>query len=278
MPTSPLPGKNYEFLYKETAPGVCGASRMSSEALPATATYSRYSPLSLQNLFFLNLQARKPQIKPGLGPILALRRRSARSNFSPPATCSSANMAFRPTQISPGCGMNEQKAQEFVQLLAGGQRRLYAYIRPQVASPTDADDVMQQTSAVLWTKFESFEPGTNFVAWACRIARFEVLAHHRNQKKQPAFLSDHVAELLADDLEELVESTDQRYEALAACLQALPARDREMVMRRYESGANVKRIAAEIGRTESAVYKALSKIHDALFHCIEAKLAQGDGP
>lgn len=170
--------------------------------------------------------------------------------------------------------MAQDRTTEFVQLLASNQRRMYAFIRPQVASPVDADDVLQQTSNVLWTKFDQFESGTNFFAWACRIARLEVLAHHRDRKRQPHFLSDRVTNVLADDLVAMTETIDLRHEALAACLQELPGKDRKLVARRYEAGASVSRIATDIGRSESAVYKALQRVHDVLFRCIESRLAR----
>lgn len=172
--------------------------------------------------------------------------------------------------------MARDRTQDFVELLARNQRRLYAYIRPQVASPTDADDVLQQTSKVLWTKFDQFESGTNFLTWACTVARLEVLTYHRERKRQPAFLSDQVAEVLADDLVAMVETIDDRHEALAACLQELPAKERDLVQRRYEADANIRRIAADTGRSESAVYKALQRVHDGLYRCIERKLSSRD--
>ena len=52
--------------------------------------------------------------------------------------------------------MDETAARGFVQRLTASQRRLYAFIRSQVYSRNDADEVMQQTTTVLWEKYASF--------------------------------------------------------------------------------------------------------------------------
>ena len=80
-------------------------------------------------------------------------------------------------------GMAPEKTREFVQLLLASQRRLYAFIRAQVRSRNDADDLLQQTSAVLWEKFADFQPDGDFARWACGVARLEVLTHLRNQRR-----------------------------------------------------------------------------------------------
>ena len=53
--------------------------------------------------------------------------------------------------------------------------RLYAYILQMLPNRADADDVLQRANLVMWTKREELVEGSNFVAWAARIAYFEVL-------------------------------------------------------------------------------------------------------
>ena len=96
--------------------------------------------------------------------------------------------------------MDEKAAREFVQRLTASQRRLYAFIRSQVYSRNDADEVMQQTTAVLWEKYELFRPDGDFVRWACGIARLEVLAHFRNRRRLRVVFDDNVADAVVDRL------------------------------------------------------------------------------
>ena len=59
--------------------------------------------------------------------------------------------------------------EEFTRLLLENQKRIWGLVLSLVPRGSDADDVMQETCAVLWRKFDQFEAGTNFGAWALRI-------------------------------------------------------------------------------------------------------------
>ena len=45
------------------------------------------------------------------------------------------------------------------------QRRIYGLILALVPNGPDADDIPQETCAVLWQKFDEFDPGTNWADW-----------------------------------------------------------------------------------------------------------------
>ncbi len=167
------------------------------------------------------------------------------------------------------------KTQRFVRLFAESQRRLYAFIRTQVKSPADADDILGQTSVVLWEKFDTFEQGTDFVRWACRVARLEVLAHYRNRRRLLAMFTDEVAERIADAMIDAQEEIDVRHHALAECLEKLPERQHDLIRRRYTDEASIKVLAQNLHRSESAVYKTLARIHDALYDCVNRTLQEG---
>ncbi len=60
--------------------------------------------------------------------------------------------------------------EEFVRLLMANERRLLAYILTLLPHVADAQDVLQETSIVLWRKFGEYRPGSDFTAWAYRVA------------------------------------------------------------------------------------------------------------
>jgi RNA polymerase sigma-70 factor (ECF subfamily) len=167
---------------------------------------------------------------------------------------------------------HESKTDQFVTLYAASQRRIYAFIRSQVLSAADADDVLQDTSVVLWRKFDEYEPGTDFTRWACRVARLEVLAFHRHRKRLLTVFSDEVADAIGEKVLELSDAAVVRSDALGDCVQLLSQRDREMLSLRYQSEQSVAEIATQIARTESTVYKSLQRIHDELYECVETKV------
>lgn len=165
------------------------------------------------------------------------------------------------------------KTDQFVTLYASSQRRIYAYIRSQVRSPSDADDILQDVSAILWRKFAEYRPGTDFTRWACRIARLEVLVYHRHHKRLLSIFREEVADAIGEKVLELSETVALRVEALADCVQRLSPRELEVLRLRYQSNQSVREIAQRTNRTESAVYKSLQHIHDELFECIENTLS-----
>ena len=67
------------------------------------------------------------------------------------------------------------RGERFMRHLMGNEHRIYGFILSLVHNWSDADDLLQDVTAIMWRKFDLYEPGTNFCAWALKIARFEVL-------------------------------------------------------------------------------------------------------
>ena len=77
----------------------------------------------------------------------------------------------------------DRETDEFVTLLTQAQQTLYACILSLLPDRVAANDVLQETNLTLWHKAEDFEPGTNFLAWATRIARYHVLNYRRKRQR-----------------------------------------------------------------------------------------------
>jgi RNA polymerase sigma-70 factor (ECF subfamily) len=78
--------------------------------------------------------------------------------------------------------------QEFVALLIDHQEVIRSYIITQIPGSPDIRDVLQEVNIVLWEKMKDFEPGTNFGAWACTVARYKVLEHRRREARRNGLL------------------------------------------------------------------------------------------
>ena len=163
----------------------------------------------------------------------------------------------------------------FLPLLTQHQRRVFAYIFTLVPNRTDAEDILQDTTITLWEKFETFEPGSDFVAWACQIAYWKVRNARRKYARSPIIHDDALLSSIADKLAATQKDRDDRHDALAQCLDKLSDRDHELVMSRYETDATVKDVAKHTGRTLDAAYKALSRIRRALLDCVTLRLEGG---
>jgi RNA polymerase sigma-70 factor, ECF subfamily len=172
----------------------------------------------------------------------------------------------------------DARIDEFVRLLAQNQRRLFVYVHTLVPNHADAEEVLQNTNLVLWREFGTFEPGTNFAAWSCRVALNQVMAWRKKRQRDRLQFSDELLAYVAAAADEADEALAERSRALAECLQKLPADQRELVRLRYTEGGAIDAVAEAARRTVEATYRALSRIRHALHECVTRTLAREARP
>ncbi len=172
--------------------------------------------------------------------------------------------------------MDASSAEEFVRLFSKSQHRILGFIHTLVPNLPEAEDVLQETSVILWKKWPEFQRDRDFVKWACGIARFEVFRNLRQNKRTPLYLSESVLNQIADIA--LDEAKDnRRFEesgtALNACLQELPESDQRILNLRYQYNKTVQQIAKECNRPKSTVHDLLGKIRSKLLRCVRRRLS-----
>lgn len=171
----------------------------------------------------------------------------------------------------------QRDSPEFVCLLTEVQSVLESYVRVLVPDHAAARDIVQETNLTIWNKADEFELGTNFAAWAARIAYFEVLKYRRRAGREKLVFDDEVVHLLADRNAELLEHHKERNAALQECLQFLSAENRSLLKLRYVEGTPVKEIAQLNGKSQGSVSQLLYRIRESLNHCISRKLRRLEG-
>jgi RNA polymerase sigma-70 factor, ECF subfamily len=169
---------------------------------------------------------------------------------------------------------SDQRNEEFVRLFVENQRRVHAFIATLLPNLSDAEDVLQETSVTAWRKFGDFCSGTDFVRWACTIARLEVLKFRRQQKSGRLLFNDALLESLADQQMNQSDVWRNSSQALADCLAKLCATDRELFLCCCRSGTTTKQVAAQLQRPANTVYKAFSRIRKALLDCIQRTVSR----
>lgn len=163
----------------------------------------------------------------------------------------------------------ENREDEFLLLFARAQRRIHAYILALVFDANSAADLLQEVNIVLWRKFDQYQSGTNFFAWAREIARLAVLRHRQTTASRIVTLDPQVLDELAERFADATPNDDdRRQEALTNCLEKLSDADRELILARYRPGASVKAIAARSQRTVNSVSQSLSRIRRLLAECV----------
>jgi RNA polymerase sigma-70 factor (ECF subfamily) len=169
------------------------------------------------------------------------------------------------------------ESEEFVRALIAHQNALYAYLLTLVPSREVAMDLLQDTCVKLWSKANDFVPGSNFLAWACRIAYFTVLAYRRDRARERTFFDNSVLEQLAEVSQEQAEKSPRRAVALDECLNTLSPQQRKLILERYGPDGSVARLAADSGRSARGLAVTLHRIRQALLDCVENKL-RSEGP
>jgi RNA polymerase sigma-70 factor, ECF subfamily len=162
--------------------------------------------------------------------------------------------------------------EEFVRLLMAHERQIFTYILALLPNVADAEDVLQETSIVLWRKFPEYQPGTNFVSWAYRVAHNMVRNHCAKQCRCRVKFDEGLLATVAADVESMREELDLGRQTLLDCIDELPSDDRDLLQRRYELGATIKSVAAAVGRSVEGMYKSMRRIHDTLYDCVYRKL------
>ena len=154
-----------------------------------------------------------------------------------------------------------------------------AVYRHAVAAGSHADEVFQETSITLWRKFDTFQPGGNFAAWACGVAFNLVRNYRRVESRRPVFLmSDDTLELVSREHESAYSRLADHRVALATCLDKLPADQRTLLARCYGNSDRLADVAQELGRTANVLYKQLKVIRGAKsLDCIHRTLAVQEG-
>ena len=146
--------------------------------------------------------------------------------------------------------------------------RIYAYVRAQLGSPADAEDVTSQVFMNAYQAYSRFEARNSTpAAWLFRIARNATLDHFRSQGRrerlqrtvehQPAAEEDP-----AGKAEERIQ-----YRALMAHVAQLPERQRDAIALRH-SGLSFEEVGELMKCSEDAAkmlyHRALKALREAV--------------
>ena len=161
------------------------------------------------------------------------------------------------------------KYDRFSELLTKNYRSLYGYIYAQVRNFSDTEELLQDTSLVLWQKFDEFDPQTKFTTWACQVAKFTVLNFLRKKQRRTKFTEEFHEHLLSVAAESSEPSDDLWRDALEHCVDELPPDQREMLWDFYDDRKSAKQIAGERSRHPAGIYGSLHHIRRKLLSCMK---------
>ncbi len=147
--------------------------------------------------------------------------------------------------------------------------RLYRYVLPRVATPDDADDVVQIVLSIAARRMETFRGDSSLFSWLAAICRREagryaVAAARRHELFQPYEGSEgetvHAMEAPSPDM---ASAKWERLLSIQRCLERLPDRYAEVLELKYMDGYSSKEIASRYDITDEAVQSLLARARRA---------------
>ncbi|MFD0895468.1 sigma-70 family RNA polymerase sigma factor [Luteolibacter ambystomatis] len=172
--------------------------------------------------------------------------------------------------------MDESQIQ-YLQLVTRHQPAIYGYIR-SLAPQADVEDILQETNLVLWNKADVFEPGSNFKAFAFRIAHLKTLEALRSDRRRQWLVFDSdLMEQISTRRSSAEANADGQQAALRECMKQLDPGDRELIHRRYALGSTVRDMARDLRKTEGSLQQWFFRMRNQLRDCIEKRIKMEGG-
>lgn len=170
-------------------------------------------------------------------------------------------------------GRPDDVRREFTKLYGEAYPRLFRLTVSLVGDLSDADDVLQDVSSVLWQKFGDFRPGTSFFRWASQVTVHVARNFCRKRRTRKHFaLSDAAIENVVKVHAGAGELLELRNERVQRCLDAVHPRDRQMLLDCYGDETSAVDWAAARGLSPSTVRSRLNRLRSRLVDCVERHL------
>ena len=167
---------------------------------------------------------------------------------------------------------------DFVKLLMEHRAMLHSFVYAILRNATTAEDVLQEVSVVLWSKFSEFQEGTNFGAWARSVAYREIRAARRSEMRAHRHFDEDCAQAILAAYErrsDAVDTTGHR-EALRKCMGSIGGDLRKVIHCRFALRMSSREIARRFSRTAQAVDALIYRGKRLLSDCIRGRL-EGEG-
>ena len=172
----------------------------------------------------------------------------------------------QPTAASEGGSDNAT----FLRLLSTNRHQIFGFIFTLTPNHSDAEDVFQETSIVLWNKFHQFDQQRPFLPWACGVAYNTARNFLRAAGRSRLVFSDPLLATIASERSDAreCESSADRMALLQTCLSKLSDRDRKLLGQAYGGKGSVKELAQQLNRATQTIYNRLNIIRRKLVECV----------
>lgn len=163
--------------------------------------------------------------------------------------------------------------QEILRFLMQSRERISAAAWVVVQDAHVAEDIFQNTVLKAVTKDVAFDVEAALLSWAYITARRDGLNWVRKHRRESVGCDPELLALLEKDWQsESPGPAGDRIDALRECMEKLPDKSKQLLRLRYFEGLSCGEISDQVDAKLDAVYKRLSRIHQALRTCVELKM------
>jgi RNA polymerase sigma-70 factor (ECF subfamily) len=160
---------------------------------------------------------------------------------------------------------------EFLREFLTVRDRIFAFLLSVIGNRQIAEDLFQDVSVLLWEKFDQYQPGTSFVAWARQIAFNLVRNERRRLARSRLIFSEAAMTAIENAFQELDDEAveEEWLNRLDECVGELGPASQALLKLRYHKEQSLQAIADHLGRTMAGVNSSLVKIRKALETCLQ---------
>lgn len=167
--------------------------------------------------------------------------------------------------------------ERFVAEFARHRDRLFAYVYSLLPRREDAEDVFQRTSVVLWQKIATWDPGVEFLSWACGVAFYEVRNFIRVASRDRLRFGEALLGTIARERAATLKQRDERVAALQQCLKKLDQGERELLQKAYVDEESIRELARRDGQAAQTLYNRLNLVRKRLLNCTDLRVGLEGG-
>jgi len=147
--------------------------------------------------------------------------------------------------------------------------RVKSYLLRQGSSPSQAEDIAQETLALLWRKAGLFDPAkASASTWIFRIARNQMIDRIRRRQRPELDPNDPLLVPAAEPAPDHQASKQQDIAAVRSALAELPEKQREVIMLSFfeedPHPAIAEKLQLPIGTVKSRIRLALARLDTLL--------------
>lgn len=163
--------------------------------------------------------------------------------------------------------MSEELHRRFLDMHMAHQKALFAFLLAGSRDYSQAEELLQKVTIILWEKFGEYDPARPYPAWAFGIARRQLALHFRESRRREVALPADLLDEISLGMEADADSLSAESRALTQCLDKLPTPSRDLLRKRYIEGSTLSDLARAAGQSLAALNMKLVRIRKALLDC-----------